>query len=123
MTDIVKSYVTEEGYKAVILYVGDSHHCGYIGVTKDHSLYWKHYDDILCADIEVHGGLTFSEDSISEDFPADDNLWWLGFDCAHYGDKTNSVISRDFVERGGIFRDKDFCVKELHSMSRQMKEL
>ena len=53
---------------------------------------------ILCMDYEniengvrpdcyfdVHGGITYSDDS--DTYPVkSDNLWWLGFDCAHCDD-------------------------------------
>lgn len=35
---------------------------------------------------DVHGGITFSDNI--EGYPVEhENLWWLGFDCAHAGDK------------------------------------
>lgn len=33
----------------------------------------------------VHGSLTYSGDNDGT-YPVESNLWWLGFDCAHYGD-------------------------------------
>ena len=32
----------------------------------------------------VHGGLTYAGDRAN--YPAESNLWWLGFDCGHYND-------------------------------------
>jgi len=69
--------------------------CGYVGVGPDHPYYGKHYmeledDDI---DVEVHGGLTYSA-SCEEGgeichVPAEGrehDIWWFGFDCAHFMD-------------------------------------
>ena len=33
----------------------------------------------------VHGSLTYSGDNDGT-YPVESNLWWLGFDCGHYGD-------------------------------------
>jgi hypothetical protein len=54
--------------------------CGYVAVPKDHPYYGKSYNDIH--DIEVHGGLTYSEPA----FWCRDDLWYLGFDCGHFYD-------------------------------------
>ncbi len=69
--------------------------CGYVGVSEGHPYYGKEYD---CVDADCHGGLTFAGHCcpspegegrgichVVEDGD-DDNVWWLGFDCAHSGD-------------------------------------
>jgi len=67
--------------------------CGYVGVPPSHPLYQKEYSDAE-NEVSVHGGLTFSgkcmEDGDEESVIChkvedgeDDNVWWLGFDCAH----------------------------------------
>ena len=33
-----------------------------------------------------HGGITYSGGGENSTYPIDSNLWWFGFDCAHYGD-------------------------------------
>ena len=43
--EVKKEFETKEGYKAVILFTRDMHHCGYIGVEKSHPFYGKSYDD------------------------------------------------------------------------------
>lgn len=55
--------------------------CGYVRVPPSHPLHGKEYDE---ADVEVHGGLTFSrvEPCVEEDGTG----WWFGFDCTHLGD-------------------------------------
>lgn len=35
----------------------------------------------------VHGGLTYSGGGKGSDYPVSSDLWWLGFDCAHAGDR------------------------------------
>jgi len=62
---------------------------GYVIIPKGHPLHGKDYEDI---DINVHGGLTFSEsaetllDEWDEISPEDREGWVVGFDTAHYGD-------------------------------------
>lgn len=52
------------------------------------SLFASAYDDNENVTVgfyfNVHGGLTYANDNRT--YPVDSNLWWLGFDCAHYGD-------------------------------------
>jgi hypothetical protein len=62
--------------------------CGYVGVPSGHPDHGKGYDEL---EVEVHGGLTFSE-SCSEvacHVPApgeSDDFFWFGFDCLHFND-------------------------------------
>lgn len=63
--------------------------CGYVGIPPGHRYHGHHYNDI---DVEVHWGLSYSapcdgdpEHGICH-VPAPgepDDLYWLGFDCAH----------------------------------------
>jgi hypothetical protein len=62
--------------------------CGYVAVPPGHPAHGKHYDNV---DVDAHGGLTFSgacEGQICHvPKPGEpDDVWWLGFDCAHGGD-------------------------------------
>jgi hypothetical protein len=68
---------------AVIRHPRLRHLSGYVGVPKGHP--WFERDDYNI-DAECHGGLTFSGSRNDERAP-----WWLGFDCAHYGDVVPSM--------------------------------
>lgn len=64
--------------------------CGYVAVPPGHPLHGKGYEDVSCS---VHGGLTFADrcqpGGLICHVPAPgepDDVWWLGFDCAHGGD-------------------------------------
>ena len=35
---------------------------------------------------DCHGGLTFADGGKGSIYPVKSDLWWFGFDCAHYGD-------------------------------------
>lgn len=73
--------------------------CGYVGVPPGHPWFGKAFD--LCStdlsgvvvEPSVHGGVTYAAACAPEHgichVPAPgepDDLWWVGFDCAHAGD-------------------------------------
>jgi hypothetical protein len=96
--------------------------CGYAGVLPTHPWHGAEYGyghfigpkvDEECENycvhnpdhlIDVHGGLTYSDRCQSSDDPAQgichvpapgrpEDVWWFGFDCAHYGDQVPSMAS------------------------------
>jgi hypothetical protein len=81
--------------------------CGYVGVAEGHKYFGKDYNDV---DVEVHCGLTFGnmcqagadEDTHICHVPGPgepDHVWWLGFDCAHAGDRSPGY--EHLTQRGG----------------------
>lgn len=107
---IEKVWTTPEDFKSAVIFVDNSHRCGYVGFDKNHWVYGANYNCFIWS-VPVHGELTFSGE-LSE---LDENLWWLGFDCAHSGDKTRW--------NGGIERTLEFCIKECEDLSAQIKAL
>ena len=78
-------------FKWVILSLG-THPTAYIGLSKSHPYYKKHYDYI---NINCHGGLTFSSETITRELSfinetkkASKDIWWIGWDYTHSGDYT-----------------------------------
>lgn len=70
------------------------HWCGYVGVAEGHRYFGAGYDDVS---VDVHCGLTFAGPCQPGETehkgichvpgPGDpDQVWWLGFDCAHCDD-------------------------------------
>jgi hypothetical protein len=108
------------------------HWCGYVAVPPGHLLYGKDYDDV---DVDVHGGLTYSEqkkpaldkivpqDISLEGLPA--NVWWFGFDCAHYMDKTPHLpfFYTFDASLDGIYRDVKYVELEIKKLAEQLKRL
>lgn len=149
--------------------------CGYVGVPATHPLHGKEYD---AADVEVHGGLTFSDHcaSMSPDrwdgmrlrvpamqkeaarhphgdaarwlaewapllgdydawkqrmearsvchlaAPGDaDNVWWLGFDCAHAWDISPAFSHR--FEPDQTYRDIDYVTAQVQSLAKQLADI
>lgn len=72
------------GYKYYILNLG-THPTAYVEIPKNHYCYLKQYDSI---DIEVHGGLTYSDSYLIIDCGKRDlkNSWFIGWDYAHCDD-------------------------------------
>lgn len=85
-------------------HASSGHWCGYVGIAAWHPWHGKGYSDV---EVNTHGGLTFA-DSCEEGPPEQtvchipepgepDNLWWLGFDCAHAWDHSprDHVMARE----------------------------
>ncbi len=80
--------------------------CGYVGVPPGHPWHGQDYDEM---DVTVHGGLTFAS-SCNENAPEGhgvchipapgrpDDVWWLGFDCAHGGDDIIPFMAQREIE-------------------------
>lgn len=108
--------------------------CGYVGVPAGHPWHGKHYDDV---DAAVHGGLTYSDGCQHGDDPSrgichipgegeSDNVWWLGFDCAHYLDVLPGMDAElrrlGFeTERGHQYRDLDYVKNEIARLAVQAR--
>ena len=63
---------------------------GYISVPKSHPWYETEQDSLY--DLDVHGGVTFAgrfaHSTHATPTEADLEVWWIGFDCAHSGDRS-----------------------------------
>jgi hypothetical protein len=124
--------------------------CGYVGVPSKHPWHGIGYssspsgkDDDLYADdcpevvVSVHGGLTYS-DRCEEDAPEDSGIchvpglgrpadvWWFGFDCAHFGDIAPGMIARErkmgfpAPPDGGVYKTVDYVRAEVAHLARQL---
>ncbi len=95
----MKTFVVESSY-IDRQYVPHGWGNGYVLIDSTHPYFGKEYNEI--EDIEVHGGLTYSEqmtDKMAELFgleKSDIRMWCFGFDTVHFGD--NEVnCSEQFV--------------------------
>jgi hypothetical protein len=104
-----------KGLKCAVIFVRQSHRCGYVGLKKDHPYYGKDYDEI---DVDVHGGLTFGD--FGDDKFLDKDLYWLGFDCAHLGDKT---LGSSFADDNERFWTLEEVVKETEKLADQLAKI
>lgn len=104
--------------------------CGYAGIYSGHPFHKKNYDDM---DVDVHGGLTFSDGSqhptdesqgichIPEPGTSDD-VWWFGFDCAHCDDFVPGM-DLTFSYRGGTYRNVAYVAAQVTSLAAQLHVL
>jgi len=105
--------------------------CGYVGVGPDHPYHGKDYADLY--DLDVHGGLTFAA-SCDEEAPEGHgichipepgrpkNVWWLGFDCAHFTDLCPAAphASETFPE---VYRNFAYVQSECAALAVQLAEV
>jgi len=103
------------------------HWCGYVGVAPGHQLHGVDYSDAPYLD--VHGGLTYSRPCQKEDDPAlsvchiptmrdeEENVWWLGFDCAQLGDLSPGMGALTDDE---VYRQLEFVRGQCENLAAQL---
>lgn len=106
--------------------------CGYVGVNKNHGLYRKSYTDEKFPSVEVHGGITYSDNCggtichIKEDNTEDDT-WWFGFDCAHGFDLIpvydSTLKSMMIAGTDKEYRDFKYVTKEVEALAEQLSNV
>lgn len=102
---VEKDWVTASGLRAVV--VNDTHRCGYVAVPKGHPAFKKDYGDLQ---IDAPGGLTYARGT-NENYPvAATEVWWLGFDCAHWDDMQNP-------------KSLQYCENECEAIAKQLAEM
>lgn len=103
---------------------GAGHLCGYVAVKKEHPAYGKGYDDVA---VDIHGGLSYSNKCSGEichkvEDGEDDNVWWLGFDCAHYSDYIPGQAN-PFQGENDTYRTIEYVKWECESLVDQLLEM
>ena len=89
----IESAFTYKDYKCVVLFQSLCHRCGYVGIPKGHSLYdIGDYDDIP---VVCHGGVTYTSHNL-HGFDTCNDIFWIGFDCAHYNDGKDYEAGRKY---------------------------
>lgn len=111
--------------------MGSGAWCGYVAVPPGHPAHGKDYDDV---DARAHGGLTYANKCsghichVAEPGEPDD-VWWLGFDCAHYQDYIPAMRARDAArgwgDRGGddTYRTLSYVERECAELAKQLAEM
>lgn len=92
--------------------------CGYAKLPLSHDLYDVHYDNPKVVNIEVHGGLTYSQ------VDSTDNRMEYGFDCAHFMDLVPGMakILPNYLENHSddTYRDIDYVKNECQKLCWQL---
>lgn len=70
------------GLDCAVIFVRQSHRCGYVRIPEGHPFHGIDNDEGL---VDVHGGVTWAGELKHAEARLEG--FWLGFDCAHLGDK------------------------------------
>jgi hypothetical protein len=121
--------------------------CGYVAVNPDHPTHGVGYFDVEDQyDIKVHGGLTYAAFCSGEichvPQPGEpDNVWWLGFDCAHADDMTpfpQTGPMREFTYLADVmwttingsktpgdhqYRDRTYVTNQIGGLAQQLHKI
>ena len=123
------TWKTKAGLHAIIHRV--PHHgalCGYVAVPPGHPHHKVHYDEVP---VDVHGGLTYAKECAGEichvaEPGEPEDVWWLGFDCAHSDDL--APISNLFFSRLAFqghsyneeYRDFEYVKAQCEKLAEQL---
>lgn len=118
-----------DGFSCLLL--RNSSWCGYVAVPPGHPWHGKNYDEVRIADDgwpDVHGGLTYSHKCngaichIPKPGESDD-VWWVGFDCAHSGDLCLYTIARGWDRNHETYRDVEYARRETRKLAAQARSV
>jgi len=107
------------------LLLRNSSWCGYVGVPPGHPWHGRDYDEVLPYP-DVHGGLTYAASCnglichVPKPGESDD-VWWLGFDCAHSGDLCLYSLVLDRPRGYETYRDIGYVRRETERLAEQVK--
>jgi hypothetical protein len=110
--------------------------CGYVAVPPGHPWHELDYNTEVFHGVEVHGGLTYSDHCSGHicHVPAPgepDDVWWLGFDCAHGCDYVPGMYAAGgirarmgdiFLMSGEKYRNIQYVREQCEDLARQVRE-
>lgn len=98
--------------------------CGYVAVEPGHPWHGKEYDAVPA---DTHGGVTYAAachgDVCHVPAPGEpDDVWWIGFDCAHHGDHSPGLMTAlsGRVLPGTAYRDRHYVASEVAELAEQV---
>lgn len=105
---------------------GGGHLCGYAAVPPGHPWHGKGmgWDDGVHPD--VHGGVTYAEGCAGQvchvPQPGEpDNVWWLGFDCAHLYDLSPGYLEhRTWIDPEASYKGVLYVKRQAESLAEQI---
>jgi len=109
------------GFPCVVLRTFSGYLCGYVGVPKDNPF----AQGLLAPEsLSVHGGVTWREFYDSKPGPFANELFWIGFDCAHSGDLSPGLEFSLRTHSGShvIYRNIDYVTAECIALAKQIAE-
>ena len=121
------------GLSCIVQRGGSGAWCGYVGISPGHRLHGMGYSGTYdaageytgspVADLNIHGGITYADKCSGSvcHIPKPgqpEDVWWLGFDCAHYRDLTPT--NGDYTGWDGIYRDIEWVKEETRRLAEQL---
>ena len=105
------------------------HWCGYVGADKSNKLYGHSFGFEFSeplGELSVHGGVTHTG-TCSEDEHGvchivekgeDDDIWWIGFDCAHLYDYSPNMNDKPIGDE--VYKNLDYVKQECRDLAEQI---
>jgi hypothetical protein len=117
-----------EGFPCLLRRSEMGNWCGYVAVPPGHPAHGVSFQTL---DLGVHGGLSYSAKCFADichvPKPGEsDDVWWLGFDCAHGHDfipRIHLVFEHDPAPLGVAYRTVDYVRGEVEDLARQLREM
>ena len=95
-------YVKDDIECVTILNIPMGIRCGYIGVGDNSPLYGKNEEDLP---LSAHGGITYASrfpPRTFESIQKGRNLYWIGFDTGHFGDRLDDETIQKYNITNGV---------------------
>lgn len=95
-------YVKDDIECVTILNVPMGIRCGYIGVGDNSPLYGMREEDLP---LRAHGGITYASHFPPRTFESIQkgrNLYWIGFDTGHFGDRLDDETIQKYNITNGV---------------------
>lgn len=111
------------GFEWMVIHNGMGYRCGYVKVEPGHPWHGKDDTDSFA---DVHGGVTFGAGDVDCGKGGADSGWWIGFDCAHFGDAPDrSLPIREPGSFGhaGVVRTQEYVEAECRSLCEQARNV
>lgn len=127
MNTIITKTLKINGYECIILFTDRGYYNAYVAIPETSRFHNVHYNNKIYNDIDVHGGITFSQNNT---FVKYEDGWFIGFDCIHCDDAVNESLVNKYFNKDivgipitndcSIFRDEQFVENELIKLTQQL---
>lgn len=108
--------------------------CGYVGVSPGHPLHGVGTEDALDRGLSVHGGITYAAGCQHGPDPSTgichipepgetDDVWWIGFDCAHAFDMSGMAWRTSRPEPSSLRPGFDEIYRDIAYVRRECAHL
>lgn len=118
MKPVLEKRFNYKGHPCAVLFMPGAYRCGYVGIPKAHKLakHGANLDSISC-----HGGITYSESKLH--CCDDEDTWWIGFDCAHFGDGYDIETAKQYFGDDPDFKRIFYTMEDFWRESNRESEI